>query len=569
MDQDCREFIVNDNYTDLIFQSGQLMERFTSAITGTCQAQLNNTHTVVFTPINSLPANLIQEYGYGILPSCFGLMDTGSLEASGVTRIRNIPVFNLQGDGILIGIIDTGIDYRHEAFQKADGTSKIISIWDQTIQTGPSPEGFFYGTEYTQEQINLALQSEEPLSVVPSVDTVGHGTFLAGIAAGTPSDANSFSGVVPESDIVVVKLKQANPYLRNFYLIPQDAVCFQETDIIFGVNYLLNIASRLNRPISICIGFGTSQGAHDERGVLSTHLSLLADERGVAVTIAGGNEGNRAHHFQGTVANGAEFVTVELRVGPNDTGFSMELWGDAPSTFSIDILSPSGEFIPRIPARLGETRVIRFIFENTVIFVDYELVESQTGDQLILMRFQAPTEGIWRFRVYSSSDLDANFHIWLPITNFLNTETYFTEPSPYTTLTSPANTLIPIVVTAYDYTNDSLYINASRGYTRNNNINPDIAAPGVNLIGPDLNNGYTTSSGTSLSAAHTTGIAAMVLQWNQTAGVFAQVDSVEIRNLLLRGARRDPNLTYPNREWGYGILDIYNSFNSLRGDTLP
>lgn len=566
MDQDCREFILSEDYTDFIIEYGQNLDRFTSA-TNSCHSRINNTHAAVFTPISNLPANIIQNYGYGVFPSCFGLLDTGSLEASGITRLRNIPAFSLLGRNTLIGIIDTGIEYTHEAFVRADGTSKILSIWDQTIQSGTPPSGFLYGSEYNKEQIDLALQNADPLSIVPSTDENGHGTMLAGIAAGNPSISNNFSGIAQDSQIVVVKLKEAKRFLREFYRIPEEPVCYSEVDIMFGINYLISTANAQNKPISICIGFGTSQGAHDERGILSSYLSLIADSRGYAITIAAGNEGNRAHHFFGSILSGTDFATVELRVGPNSSGFSMELWGGAPSTFSLDILSPTGEFIPRIPARIGETRVIRFIFEQTVIYVDYQLIEAQTGDQLILLRFTSPTEGIWRFRVYSNNDLDSNFHMWLPITNFLDTEVVFLEPNPYTTLTSPGNATIPIVMTAYDYSNNSLYLNASRGFTRNNGINPDLAAPGVNLVVPALNNGYTTATGTSIAAAHTTGVAALILEWGEGPGYTYQLDSVEVKNLLLRGAKRDPNVTYPNRDWGFGILDLYNSFDSLRGDT--
>ncbi len=566
MDQDCGERIYSEDYADLLIEYRRYPEELAS-IPDSCSNIINDNHAVVYAPINQLPNNLVQEIGYSAYPNLYGLADTGSLEASGITRLLNVPSFDLRGQGVLVGFIDTGIDYTHSAFINADGSSKIISIWDQTIQTGPAPASFYYGTEYTREEINVALQNPDPIAIVPSVDEIGHGTSLAGIAVGNPSLENNFSGVVPLSEIIVVKLKQSKRFLKEFFIVPENTISYQENDIMFGVRYLIEAARELNRPIAICIGLETNQGSHDGRGALSSYLSLMGDQEGIAIVIAAGNEGNTGHHLRGVIESGGQqSQTIEMRVGANNPGFTMELWGDSPGTFSIDILSPTGEYIPRIPARIGETRVIRFIFEETVIHVDYILLEQQTGDQLILLRFVNPTEGIWRFRVYSTGDLTSTFNIWLPISSFLASEAYFVQSDPFYTVTSPGDAVVPIIVTAYDYTNNSLYLNASRGYTRINTINPNLAAPGVNLVVPAPGNLYTTASGTSLAAAHTAGVAVMLLQWGLNTGYYSMLDSIEIKNLLIRGARRDPNNTYPNRDWGYGILDVYNTFASLRGD---
>lgn len=565
MDLECRNRIYSEDYFDLLLEYGRYIGEL-QANPNLCYTIINITHAAVYYPIAELPSNFVQIYGYGSIPSCFGLLDMASLEASGVRRVRNIPTLDLRGQGVLVGIIDTGIDYTHSAFINADGTSKIHSIWDQTIITDNPPEGFIYGTEYIREQINEALASENPLSIVPSVDEDGHGTFLSGIMVGNPDEANNFSGVVPDSELVVVKLKPAKNNLKEFFSIPPEAQCYQETDILTGLKYLNGIAERLRRPMSIVIGLGTTQGGHDERGALSSSVSRVADHAGISISVAAGNEGTSRLHYLGIIPDNEEYNTVELRVGQNEYGFSMELWGDAPNTYSLDILSPSGEYIPRIPARFGESREIRFIFEETVILLDYQLVEAQTGDELILLRFRRPAEGIWRFRVYGSGPLEKRFHIWMPLHSFLTSDTYFPEASPDYTLTSPGNAVVPIVVTAYNIANQSLYLQASRGYTRTNAINPNFASPGVNLIGPAPNNQYTTFSGTSVAAAHTAGIAAMLLEWGVVRRNHILMDSVDIKNLLIRGAIRDPNIVYPNREWGYGILDIYSTFLNLRGD---
>ncbi len=565
MELDCREQIMSEDYADLLADYGSIGNIDSADF---CYTAIENSFVVLHIPLKDLPNNYTQIYSYSINPSCYGLMDIPSAEASGVYTIRNLPVTNLRGQSVLIGIIDTGIDYTHNAFLHADGTSRIFSIWDQVIQEGNPPEGFKYGTEYTQEEINNALQTDNPFAYVPTTDEVGHGTFLAGIAAGNTIEAENFTGIAPDSELVVVKLKPAKAYLKEFFRIPPDSLAYQENDIMQAIAYLLSVSRRLLRPISICLGIGTSQGGHDEYGNLTRFVSNNANKSGVAISVAAGNEGNTMHHYYGIIDNNVEFDIVELQVGPDEYGFSVELWGNAPNTFSIDILSPTGEYIPRIPARIGESREIRFIFEETIINIDYYLIESQTGDQLILMRFSRPTEGLWRFRVYATGDLELSYHIWLPISNFISSNTFFTNPEPNVTITSPGNTPSAMTVTAYDVTNDSLYLSASRGFSRRGIINPAFAAPGVNLIGPLPNNNYGVMSGTSVAAAHNTGISALLLEWGVSLGNLTNLASIEIKNLLIRGAERSPQEEYPNPAWGYGIINIYNTFINIRGDIL-
>lgn len=563
LDAECRKRIISEDYADFMLRPGQPFESMKSSM-DICYDNFNIDSINVYTPVNQVPKNFIHLYGYGAYPNCYGLLDTTSMESSGITRLRNIPNFNLRGNGILIGMIDTGIEYTHNAFIKADGTSKVYSIWDQTIESDNLPEGFYYGTEYTQSHINAALKATNPYDIVPSTDENGHGTFLAGIAVGNSNLESQSTGVVPDAEISVVKLKPAKKFIKKFWCIPDEIICYQKNDLMNGIRYLYDTARRAQKPLALFISIGTSQGGHDERGALSSYLSYLAAQKGVCIVIAAGNEGNSGHHYKGSVAKGSKYDTVELKVGPNVSGFTMELWGTSPNLFSIDILSPTGEYIPRIPARLSESREIRFIFESTLITIDYQIVEAQSGDQLILMRFLKPTEGIWRFRVYASDALNSAFHIWLPMKQFLDTETQFLKPDPYYTLTSPGNTFIPIVTTTYNQNNKSLFNSASRGYMRNDYIAPAFAAPGVNMVGPSLNNEYITSSGSSVAAAHTAGVGAILLEWGIIKQNFIQMGTIEIRNFLIRGAIRDANLTYPNKDWGYGILDLYNTFYSLR-----
>ncbi|MDF2539114.1 MAG: hypothetical protein K0S76_2135 [Herbinix sp.] len=563
MTQEERHRIVSEDYADLLIENigdTSILELFPDATIN----PINFLLSVVHVPVEIVTNQLIQEIGYEVLPALLGLVSQSSLEASGIIRLRQIPNFNFHGQGVLIGLLDTGIDYTNPIFQYEDGTTRITTIWDQSIESDNPPEGMLYGTEYTREQINQALQSENPLEIVPSMDENGHGTMVAGIAAGRPVPESDFYGVADAAEIVVVKLKPAKKYLKNFFFIPEDVPCYEENDISFALEYLLNVSIRLNKPIAICIAVNTSQSAHDGRGTLSGNIALKALTTGTAIVIAAGNEGSARRHYSGIPDRITGFDTVELNVGENERGFSMELWAQNPGIFSVDILTPSGEFVPRIEANTNEYREITFVFEETIIHLDYQFLETQSGDQLILFRFDRPTPGIWTFRVYQDGDLNLRFDIWLPMEGFISDNTFFVRSDPYTTVLTLGTIPVPLTVTAYNHADDSLFLASSRGYSRSGAITPQAAAPGVNVIGPTLNKTFQSFSGTSVSAAHTVGVAAMILEWGIVNGNLPNMSTVNLRKLIERGARRNIGMVYPNRDWGYGILDIYNVFDSLR-----
>jgi len=571
MTQEERSKIASNEYADIILRYngnpsslGEL-GKYTNH-------RINEGSVVIYIPASELTSRSVSEFGYSAIPKIYALTSQQSLEASGVTKLRRIPAANLRGQGVVVGIIDTGIDYMNPVFKHSDGTTKIISIWDQTInsqdQTPYSVYPPYFGTEYTTEQINQALKSDKPLEIVPSIDENGHGTMLAGIAAGSENHENDFSGVVPDAELIVVKLKQAKAVLTNFYEIPANAACYQETDMMWAIQYIVDKARSIHRPLSVCIGLGTSQGAHDNSGFFNTSVSISADFPEVCVLVSAGNEGNARRHFFSDLDPTAGPVTVELNVGENETGFSMELWGDPPTIYTLDILSPTGEYIQRISESLEGTRKISFLFEQTIINVDYIMVEAETGKQVIMMRFRNPTQGTWRFQIYGRGDLEGAFHIWLPSDGLISQNVYFLNENPYTTITSPGNCYLPISITAYDSNLNTHYFNSGRGYSTSNIINPELTAPGVNIQCPALNNGFTTITGTGAATAHATGICAIILEWSIVKGNYPGIDTVGIKKFLIRGAKRSDNLQYPNRDWGYGVIDLFNSFNLLRTDIL-
>ncbi len=404
----CEFYPASEKYADFIFQySTRSTENIEELTQATCINIISRDFAIVHARLDRIEPISIARDTYSTIPKLYGLEDTTALESSGILPVFDQPSLLATGRGIMIGIIDTGIDYTNPLFKLPDGSSRILSIWDQSIQSGQMPQavsGFqpFYGTTYSQAQINQALESEDPFSIVPSRDTDGHGTFMAGVAAGNRiSRPVSFSGAAPDASLAVVKLKPAKQYLRDFFLIPQGTPAYQENDIMAALSYLLGLANIYTMPLVVYMGIGTSQGGHDGTSPLSIQIQTLT-VRGFAAVTSAGNEVGYHHHYFGETTENQEYEDVELRVGTNDPGFCMELWARAPELYTVGFVSPSGEVVERIPIILGNETLIPFRLDSTRITLAYQNYEAGSGSQLIFMRFETPAPGIWHIRVYPS-----------------------------------------------------------------------------------------------------------------------------------------------------------------------
>lgn len=581
---DCKEKILSEDYADIVvdFPVDILLSRAPDI----CYIPLGEGYSVVYDNLLTAAERWRGAYQYRFTPKVYGLMElksagTGEMRAtqlsepfdstplisSGILSVQRQPL-NLTGRGCIFCCIDTGVDYTSPVFRNEDGSTRILAIWDQTIQDGPAPQGLYFGTEYTREQINAALQAEDPYSIVPSRDTEGHGSALTGVAAGSSlGNGTVYLGAAPQADILVVKLKQCKDYLRQYYYLPDDVPAYTEADIMLAIRYADSFAEAFKRPVVMCLGVGTNMGDHNRSGFLSRYLSCMGGYRSRVMVVAGGNEGNAAHHFFGQIPTDLgrrdSYKDVEIRVAEGVRGFIMEFWGSVPDLFNVVIRSPGGETIP--PIRLGvETETThRFIYERTVITVQSVLVEANTGEQLIVFRVSQPTAGIWNFRVTAAGQLyNGDFHLWLPITDFLTAECYFLSPDPYTTLTEPSMADRVISVSTYNDANNSFFLESGRGFARMGQICPDIAAPGVNI-----STIYGRRTGSSLSAALTAGAAAQFMQWAVVEGNSLLAETEEVRNYFIQGAVRSAEISYPSREWGYGRLNLRRVFDVLAGVT--
>lgn len=538
-----------------------------------CVNLVSQEYAIVHAPLSGVLPLSFTQHTYSAIPKLYGLQDTTALEATGILPVFSQPNLMSTGQGILIGMIDTGIDYTNPLFQNPDGTSRILRLWDQTIESENTPEavaGFqpFYGTVYSQEDLNRALASEQPLELVPSTDTSGHGTFLAGVAAGRQIQSpTTFSGAAPDAALAVVRLKPAKQYLREFFAVPPDADAYQENDIMAAAAFLLGVAGQYQMPLVLCLGVGTSQGSHSGISPLAMQLQALSGTRGFACVTGAGNETGFRHHYFGNLSPDQEYEDVELRVADSTSGFSMELWADVSELYTVGFVSPSGEVIERIPMTVGQETTISFQLDATRILISYQITESSSGRFLAFLRFTGPAPGIWHIRVYPTLFVAGQFHIWLPMQGFLTEDTGFLRPDPDITITDPGNAPLLLTVSTYNHVTGSLYIHSSRGFTATGQIKPDFAAPGVEVQGPGIPPGTSRLSrqtGSSVATAITAGAVACLFSWGFTQGNDTTLTSISVKSILIRGAERKEAFRYPNRQWGYGTLNLYQAFLLMR-----
>ena len=556
----CYPNSASEDYADFITRYYERPAEFLARAGTDCIDFINYQFAVVHLPQAVARELTISTATYSAIPKLYALLDLTSLDAAGILSATRLPPLSEQGRGVMIGFIDTGIDYQDPLFQNKDGSTRILGIWDQTLGNdapGVSHSSSIfpvsYGTQYTKDQIDAALRSENPLESVPSTDTNGHGTMIASIAAGNETADGSFSGAAPNCYLGIVKLKPAKQYLRDFFLIRENADAYQENDIMMGVSYLFALANQYHTPLVICLAVGTNMGSHTGTSNLSTFLNEMSTFPGTAFVVAAGNETGYGHHYRGSTAPGNPVHQVELNIGETTRGFSMEFWAQNTAVYTIGFRSPSGEVIEGPALRNMEADTLRFLLEGTKITVYSRIVSNADGSQLIFLRFQDPFPGIWTLTITNRTDISDSFHLWLPNRSFIPDDTYFLRPDPDTLITGPGNASYPITVGAYDHTTGGIYIHSSRGFSRSGVIKPELAAPGVGTL-----------TGTSAAAAHVAGAAAILLNWGILQGNDPYMNSSTIKTYLIRGADRNPSRTYPNREFGYGTLNLHQAFLNLR-----
>lgn len=495
------------------------------------------------------------------LPRIMSPTDSQGNDASGITRVLNQPFLNLSGRGVIIGIVDTGIDYRKDAFKFEDGSTKILGIWDQTVD-GKRQDDLYFGSTYTSDDINNANRSSDPYSIVPSVDEDGHGTFLASVAAS--NEPGEYIGAAPKAYLLIVKLKKASQYLIDRYLVTNDNPnLYESTDYMLGMKYILDASEKFNMPIVMCIGMGTNDGAHDGSTLIEEYISFVSQRVGYAFVTAVGNEANAKHHTQGKIPATRAADRISIKVGEQGASFTVIIHSPGYDKISAGVTSPTGEAVPRVSFQSGLEYSNQLVLENTRITLRY----FRDNNNNVIVSFKNATQGIWNIILYGDLIINGEYWAWLPITGQISPTVEFLRPTPEYTTVIPSTALRAIKCGAYNSKDQSLLVSSSWGPTRLFRIAPDFVAPGVDVKGI-YPTGYGTMTGTSVAAAITAGITALLFEWGIVNGNKTAMDSDLIRSYLISGCQRESNLAYPNIQWGFGKVNLYGTFEVIKESAL-
>ncbi len=498
------------------------------------------------------------------------------VEAANITQFHGETFLNLTGKGTIAAIIDTGIDYLNPQFQNPDGTTRIIGIWDQTIESNNNDDPVaFFGTVYSQDEINRAIQVSNqggnPYDIVPSRDELGHGTNVAGLVGAR--GLNNVIGSAPECEFLIVKLKEFKT--SNLRLVGindrRSTPIFEGIDIYIAMRFVINYnPSPSTKPMSILISAGTNWGGHEGITSIEEDINFFSTRKGLIFVTNTGNQGASLTHGYGRFLKSNTIENLEIIVGSNENNLVLMLWVQRPDVISIELISPSGEIAKPIQSGLVSSKFeqVNLILENSIINIAFLSPEFASGNESIYITIKNPKAGLWQLRLKGDYIVNGVYNLWLPQRPLIQLTTRVINPNPYTTLQAPANARKSITTSFYNQNNNTIAVESGRGFTADNRVKPNLTTGGVMALTTGLNNENTLLSGGSVAGAVLCGATLLLLEWGIVLGNDPNIYGPTAISYFTRGTSKRSGDIYPNPQWGYGILNLQGSFENLRSSPL-
>lgn len=452
----------------------------------------------------------------------------------------------LRGRGVILGVIDSGIDFGHRDFLNENGESRILYLWDLSEDGEKLSGNLNMGREFDREQINEILRTGE--GELSRADPLGHGTAVAGAMGGNGAESGGrYAGAAPEGEFVFVKLGVGRPIVT--------------VDIMRGIKYITDKAAELKMPAVINISYGTSNGSHRGSTLFETYINSMAERGMLVIAAAAGNEGDAGHHYRGRVGNG-ESLDVKFNVASELGYVYLSVWKDFVDKVNFEVISPTGESSGVVEY---DSVFFRGEIDGLRVGVDVGRPSTYTFRQEVFVFLgetggTAPLpQGIWTLRLIGVDVVDGMFDMWLPVNELASEETYFLDSDREVTITLPGTTLRVLTVGAFDSETGAAAEFSGIGYNIDDLVKPDLLAPGVGIIVPKSGGGYDSFSGTSIASPIAAGAAALFIEWGVLRGHDPFMYGQRLKAFLRLGALRDEDMEYPNSRYGYGRLCLKNS----------
>lgn len=477
---------------------------------------------------------------------------------------------NLKGDGVIVGIIGTGIDYLNQRFTDDFNKTRIIALWDQTIEGGKVPQApLFYGSEFLKADINNAINAKalgkDPYSIVNHRDETGYGTAVAGIIGGrklNPEDP--FTSVTPKCEFAIVKLKEAKRSTLAMNMVDEVQVpVYEATDIRTAIVYLTQLQLKENKPMIIYLPLGTNIGGHDGASPIENFIDFFGDRRGLAFVCDTGSQGDTDTHTSGIIRYTGDVQTIEFNVDPNQRSFYTSIWCTRPDKVSIGIVSPTGSSVERIPPLLLNGEFIHYDIGESKVTMQFYL-STTNGIQFVNIYISNITSGVWKINLIGDYIVEGRYDAWTLQRELLKPETKFFYPDPFITLTLPSTANNALTNSYFNTRTDEITESSGRGFTKDERIKPEVCSPGTDILTTSPNGENILVSGAGAGGAVLGGAIALILQWGIVNGNDKRLYPPKIKTYLIRSAVRKPGIEYPNQEYGYGMLSLDKLISDLQ-----